>query len=122
MYLLFLECFEHSHGEALAVKQHRLKEHNWTKNNGTLAKPQQFNAFIFFTTPFLAFITLSCDGGFRLCQLEDEEEEKQQRGSRAAVAAAWCVSLGFGGRVQAGGHRARFVRQLRGFYKLTAVH
>lgn len=76
----------------------------------------------FFQHLFSPLLLLSCDEGFRLCQLEDEEEEKQQRGSRAAVAAARCVSLGFSGRVQAGDHRARFVRQLRGFYKLTAVH
>ena len=38
-----------------------------------------------------------------------------QRGGRAAVSAARCVSLGCGGRLQAGDHSARSVRQLRGF-------
>lgn len=41
------------------------------------------------------------------------EQYEQQRGVRAPVPAARRVSLGCGGRIQAGDHSPRFVRQLR---------
>lgn len=47
---------------------------------------------------------------------------EEQLGLCFAVPAPGCVSLGFGGWVQAGDNSARFVRQLRGFQKLEALH
>lgn len=54
--------------------------------------------------------------------MHNNNENKEQLGLCLAVPTAWCVSLGFGGWIQAGDNSARFVRQLRGFQKLEAVH
>lgn len=58
-----------------------------------------------------------------LLSVDNNNNEKEEKlGLRFAVPTAWCVSLGFGGWIQAGDNSARFVRQLRGFQKHEAVH
>lgn len=54
--------------------------------------------------------------------MDNNNEIEDQLGLCLAVPTAWCMSLGFGGWIQASNNSARFVRQLRRFQKLEAVH